>query len=301
MTIVAPPVHIFHPIFGQFIGDANDPDLDLPREFLIQVQEFMAFASLLKTSEPASNPEWRQLLSKLLDIGIHETQNADGTRSDAISTIDITTLGESAPLFVCEYKGILGEGGCDPSIQAGCSMRRAWIRRDRSAMRDKCCCPTFMIAGGGPWMCILGAVFTDKVVVQRLTDMMWIGLSSTSEEARIHRFARLMMALRQSFPKLQDYYEKISTANIPPFTEGSPHPRFYPYPTSFLESGKLTYFDYVKMLEDHPACVTYLAKIRKDVKSSDVDELVVVKFVHRYGHEVHQFLADNNHSPKIRY
>jgi len=58
MTTVAPPVHIFHPIFEQFIRDANDPHLDLPREFLIQIQEFMSFASQLKTSEPASNPEW---------------------------------------------------------------------------------------------------------------------------------------------------------------------------------------------------------------------------------------------------
>ena len=39
-------------------------------------------------------------------------------------------------------------------------------------MRDKCRCPTLMIAGGGPWMCVLGAVFADKVIVQMLTDMM---------------------------------------------------------------------------------------------------------------------------------
>ena len=99
MTTVAPPVHIFHPIFEQFISDANDPHLDLPREFLIQVQEFMFFASQLKTSESASNPEWRQLLSKLLKIGIHEDQNADGTHADGISTIDITALGESVPFL----------------------------------------------------------------------------------------------------------------------------------------------------------------------------------------------------------
>ena len=168
-------------------------------------------------------------------------------------------------------------------------------------MRDKCCCPTLMIAGGGPWMCVLGAMFTDKVIVQRLTDMMWIGLSSTSEDAHIHRFARLMMALRQNIPKLRDYYEKISTADIPPFNEGSPHPRFYAYPTSFIENGELPYFDYVKMLEDDPTCMTYLAKIRRDVKSSDIKELVVVKFVDRYGAEIHQFLADKHHSPELRY
>ena len=117
MTTVAPPVHIFHLIFKQFISDANDPHLDLPREFLIQVQEFVSFTSQRKTSEPASNPEWRQFLSKLSKVGIHGDHNADGTHPDGISTIDITALGESVPFFIWEYKRILGEGGCDPSVQ----------------------------------------------------------------------------------------------------------------------------------------------------------------------------------------
>ncbi|PPQ86502.1 hypothetical protein CVT25_008247 [Psilocybe cyanescens] len=90
----------------------------------------MSFISQLKTLEPASNPEWRQLLSKLLKVGIHEDRNADGTRTGGISTIDITALGESVPFIIWEYKRILGEGSCDPSVQANCSMRRAWIQRD---------------------------------------------------------------------------------------------------------------------------------------------------------------------------
>ncbi|TDL14986.1 hypothetical protein BD410DRAFT_733325 [Rickenella mellea] len=214
----------------------------------------------------------------------------------------MTTLGENVPFFILEYKRILGEGGCDPSVLAGCSMRRAWIQVDMTIMRDRCCCPTLMIAGGGPWICVLGAVFTDKVIVQRLTEMMWIGLSSTSEDTRIHRFARVMMALRQNLPKLRDYYGKISATNIPTFKEGFPHPRFYPYPTSFVEHGKLTHFDYLKMLEDDPTCVTYLAKIRREEdKSSDINKLIVVKFVDRYGYDVHQFLATKYHSPQLRY
>ena len=40
-----------------------------------------------------------------------------------------------------------------------------------------------MITGSGAWLSVLGAVFTDKVIVQRLTDMTWVGLSSTEEDA----------------------------------------------------------------------------------------------------------------------
>ena len=107
-----------------------------------------------------------------------------------------------------------------------------------------------------------------------------------------------MMAMRQNLPKLQNYYERISSADIPPFNEGSPHPRFYPYPTFFIENGEVVYFNCPKMLEDDSTCVTYLVKIRGDVESPDINELIVVKFVNRYGHE---FLADKNYSPKLRY
>lgn len=42
------------------------------------------------------------------------------------------------------------------------------------------------------------------------------------------------------------------------------HPRFYLYPTSFIENGEVVYFTYLKMLEGDPTCITYLAKIQTD-------------------------------------
>ncbi|KAF8955828.1 hypothetical protein BDZ97DRAFT_1926207 [Flammula alnicola] len=295
LTTVAPPIHIFHPIFEQFSHDYSDPNLELSREFLLQVRDLMSFASQLQPSEVPSNATWRLLLSRLLGISVQDVENPDTTHTDGIALVNITDLGETVPFFFSELKNNLGEGGCDPSIQAGCSMRRAWVQSDRAQMRDKGCCPCLILAGGGPWMCILGAVFTDKVIVQRLTDMMWIGLSSTNEDSRIRRFASVMMALRRSLHDLQVYYNKIGTAQIPPFDRHSPHPRFYPYPTSFVENDEIIYFDYVMMLEDDPRCITYLAKIRGDVAN------IVVKFVDRYGLKVHRFLADKGYSPKLRY
>ena len=47
------------------------------------------------------------------------------------------------------------------------------------AVRDNTCCPTFLLASGGPWLTVLGAIFTDKVVVQRLTDFIWVGTDTT--------------------------------------------------------------------------------------------------------------------------
>jgi len=46
-------------------------------------------------------------------------------------------------------------------------------------VRNNTCCPTFLFANAGPWFAILGAVFTNKVIAQRLTDYIWVGMDAT--------------------------------------------------------------------------------------------------------------------------
>jgi serine/threonine protein kinase len=153
-----------------------------------------------------------------------------------------------------------------------------------------------MLAGGGPWMGILGGVFTDKIIVQRLTDLMWVGHSSTEEDARVYRFARVLNALRTCLLQLQTYYNEIGAAQNLSLVPDRTHPRFYPHPVSFTdENGQLVHFEYLKTLEENdPACVTYKAKISEE-------DIIVVKFVSSYSEEVHKFLAAKGHAPRLRY
>ena len=157
-----------------------------------------------------------------------------------------------------------------------------------------------MIAGGGAWLSVLGAVFTDKVIVQRLTDMTWVGLSSTEEDARVYHFARILVALRKSLNKLSTFYMDVANAGIPTLSQTGPHPRFFPHPTTFSQDGRTFHFRYLTALEDDHACVTYLAMML-DENSQDAGEKVVVKFVARYGERVHRFLAEQAHAPALRY
>jgi hypothetical protein len=43
---------------------------------------------------------------------------------------------------------------------------------------------------------ILGAVITDGVIVQRLTDYIWVGLDSVLNESHVARVARAFYALK---------------------------------------------------------------------------------------------------------
>jgi hypothetical protein len=58
---------------------------------------------------------------------------------------------------------------------------------------------------------------------------------------------------------------------------------------------------YVASLEDDPACVTYLAEIPDEFEVVGKPVKVVVKFVTRYGKEVHEFLATKEYAPALRY
>jgi hypothetical protein len=170
-------------------------------------------------------------------------------------------------------------------------------------MFDKCCCPSFLLAGGGPYLSILGVIFTDKFIVQRLTDIKWVGEASTHEDARVYQLARVFGSLRLSVAELDRYYGQVSKdPTIPALIFNEPHPRLFPYPTKFEEyrpeanaGPKYTEFEYIDTFRADPTNVTFLAK----VKSSDQE--LVVKLVDRYGVEAHQLLADAGMAPRLLY
>ncbi len=81
------------------------------------------------------------------------------------------------------------------------------------------------------------------------------------------------------------------------------HPRYFPYRTSFVAGdGRLSHFRYQRSFEDDARCVAYLAEITdaKGERSAPPEE-VVVKFVRRYGIDVHKFLAEEGSAPRLRH
>jgi hypothetical protein len=51
--------------------------------------------------------------------------------------------------------------------------------------------------------------------------------------------------------------------------------------------------------QEDATCVAFQAKIFDPVEDDSPD--IVVKFVTRYGRDVHKFLASENHAPRLRY
>ncbi|KIM42779.1 hypothetical protein M413DRAFT_26774 [Hebeloma cylindrosporum] len=298
------PIKMFHPVFDQFIQLIESKTSAKPTiDDIRTAKEFLAFTTLLGMPEKERNTEFTRRLQSVLKPHriVNSLENEDGSSPDGACVVELSS-GVEIPTLIIELECLLGDSGLDPSIQVGKSMRNAWLQPKRQEILNKACCPTLLIASGGAWLGVLGAVFTDRIIVQRLTDLMLVGQSEFEEDLRTYRLALVFMALRSCLTDLERFYRRLDEdKTIPPQVSlKQRHPRFFPYPTSFVEHGTVVHFKYLEPMSEYSQSVTYKARIVNypdDCAKRDI----VVKFVTKYGLEAHQFLSGLGHAPGLRY
>ncbi|KAK0209392.1 hypothetical protein IW262DRAFT_1529157 [Armillaria fumosa] len=165
-------------------------------------------------------------------------------------------------LIIMEIKHTLGEGGCDPLTQASYSVLNMWSESPLSNIRNKCCCLTFVLAGSGPYLSVLGVVWTDRFIVQRLTDIMWVGEATTYEDAHLYCLSQIFTSLCDCHQTLHTFYDDIKDRTDLELIPHEPHPHYFPYPDSFhkFQSCTKTEFKYLDVLESDSTNVTFLAQ-----------------------------------------
>ena len=130
------------------------------------------------------------------------------------------------------------------------------------------------------------------MIIQRLTDFIWVGLDSVLNEAHIKQVAGVFYALRTSLEKLRYYYENLKPIANPPVPS-----RYFPSFTAYSnDDKKVVQFEYVGFLEDGLDCTTLHART---CGHSARD--IVVKFVNQYGERAHRLLAENDLAPALFY
>ena len=131
---------------------------------------------------------------------------------------------------------------------------------------------------------------TDKFVVQRLTDLEWLGIGQTFEDEHVYRTAQVFDSLRTALQQLDEFYDDLGNKPV------QIHPRFFPRYTTYTDraSYAMVEFEYLRPLTPSNKS-PFLAKI---IGSG---EMVVVKFVARYGAEAHHHLAEANMAPRLRF
>ncbi|KAG1810445.1 uncharacterized protein HD556DRAFT_54243 [Suillus plorans] len=293
----APPIQLFNPAFAYFSSKAFDPEYVVPDEVLRDIQNLMPTFAAIHSSGNDRKVNITPLLEKVIQQTLLHTKSRHGGYiPDAVA---VHVHGHiPIHLVVVEEKNEVGDGDSDPSVQASFSFVHLTRDSQSTELRSKCNCPTFLIAHAGPWLAVLGAVFTEKYIVQRLTDFIWIPARSALDDDQFLRIGRVLYALRESVAQLRDWYDNVLECGEPPYDASRPtvHSRFYPTPDTYLRNEISVQFKYERPLEHDASCVTYLAKTQEDNPIN-----VVVKFVTRYGEDVHMAMAEAGFAPKLLY
>lgn len=160
-----------------------------------------------------------------------------------------------------------------------------------------CFCPTFLIALGGSWINISGAIYTIAPIVKDFTGYVSLASSAPSNDsAKITEVARILWALREALHELNKWYEQLPVPD-------NEYQRYFPLATSCnLQDGAMLSWTYEGPLKHQEggaedlSCPIFLA-----TDTSDANRKLVVKFVEAYGKDAHELLAAHNLAPKLIY
>ena len=159
-------------------------------------------------------------------------------------------------------------------------------------IRNASNCPCILIAIGGPYICILGAIFVDIVIVQPLTGYLLLGGNPLKREAADH-IARIFHVVAKAVGKLDAMYMKLKPSEIPVHNRLLPSPTYRPGST-FEDQDALSplnlkferRYDYEGRHPQEYRRPIFLGTLRgRDV---------VIKFCEAYGVQAHKLLADQD-------
>jgi hypothetical protein len=105
---------------------SNSP---IPPEISKATINYMKAASAIYEGEEIGKDILLPLLSRILGTALSTVVNSDKTHSDGVVLITLAEkICEAVISLLLERKNEFGNGSCDPSIQAGLSAIRFWVR-----------------------------------------------------------------------------------------------------------------------------------------------------------------------------
>jgi hypothetical protein len=124
-TSIAPPIQLFHSVFGHFLDDVKDAN-PIPDDTIRKTTEYMKAASAIYPGEEKRRIVLTPILCEIFGVDIKTIVNNDKTNADGV----VELLLEAGRLIILlqEDKNEFGEGGSDPATQAGLSTARSWAQ-----------------------------------------------------------------------------------------------------------------------------------------------------------------------------
>ncbi|CAG8681579.1 24933_t:CDS:2 [Cetraspora pellucida] len=280
---VGPPVQIYHDVFSQFLRDYRNEDLEMGREHYEWTLEFINGMAEIYRSEHGRSIVFKEKIRKLFGEELRTISLEDDSRNYGV--LESNVFSKSVLRFLVEMKNEIGTGGCDPTVQASASFAKYYTQETYGEVLKWCNWPSFILCLAGPWVCILGAVYVEKPIIDPLTD--FIPLIPTNNRAHAERVARLFKALCLGVNRLKEYY-----ASLDILTNRQNSYRFFPYPNQYKHQDTIVEFTYEGKLVDHKLL---WRAITKDGRK------IIVKFAWQYNRRAHELCYEIGKAPKLLY
>ncbi|KAG8756164.1 hypothetical protein FRC11_005495 [Ceratobasidium sp. 423] len=281
------PIQLFHPAFDFFATQLKQSGDLTPLEY--QTVEKVLFSS--QAFYDVEKTRWKALkerLSAVVGYQIHVDPIAK-YESNGVVTFAETYFERKAYGVIIEIKNEIGTGDSDPWVRGAQSYSRYWSQIEMTELRLATRCPSLIISIAGPWMCVSGAVYLDHVVVQPLTDYLWLG-NHPQQDQRLTYMTRVFHAIKATVSYLQEYYTPYlrSTTSL-----SEDHNRFFPHTQCLQTPREPLKFSYKKRLGN--------PNVLRPVFEGNVEDgtPIVIKFAQFYNFEAHQLLADQLLAPKL--
>lgn len=134
----APPIQIYHEVFGDFHTRCRDSGLEIPDDVIRNTAALLRSVSKIEVKESPRDADTRSLLSDILGVTFANIVNRDRTNADFMSVqptqfninaadinaTETKVVNINAATTVDEIKAELGAGGSEPSVQCSFSYAR---------------------------------------------------------------------------------------------------------------------------------------------------------------------------------
>ncbi|TFK51424.1 hypothetical protein OE88DRAFT_1659438 [Heliocybe sulcata] len=326
--LVPPVITIYHRAFSTFLQimeqelDFTPGELDFAQEFIREAVKF----------HPSEGVRWDSLtaVDGAVDphtIGLRNLDYGAISRfiSDGVAFSHQAPNGFKTAVCITELTNEIGEGKCDPITKAECTYVAIYSSDEARPVRDRFCCPAFLVGIAGPYIQVKGAIFTDVFISQALTDyvslvpVLRLNGRGPLDDATYH-VARLFRAMKTAIAELdQDYMrvvEEITPSLLSPMLTGTttghlrrlattnaddarPAPiMIAPHFSEFPVGGRKCTLKYInRFVREYANKMVFLA----EANIQDEPSKVVVKFTATYNVEAHKLLANATppHAPKL--
>ncbi|CAE7172977.1 unnamed protein product, partial [Rhizoctonia solani] len=281
---VGPPIGLFHPVFDSFQQRIDSKSFEATPFQLEQTVQLITACQCLYNTETGSKGRIESLmpiLDPLLGFQIR-VQEITGTKSDGV-----ISSAYGAYYMIMEVMNEIGTGKSDPSTQGAVAYAKYWGGARLEWLRQQCCCPSFILAIAGPWMCILGAVMLKDPVIQPLTPFLAIANNPRSV-LQTKVIAKTFASLAASLSELDEFYRAFRNVG-----RRIDRTRFQPYVREFTRGGQQVI---IKYKNSEPDKAVFRASAHP--KQGETYR-IIVKFTESYNLTAHRLLEKSGLAPRL--